>query len=207
VDLGISHAVVTSDGQYFDYPGYYVQAQKQNRSAEKSLHRKVKGSQNRKKAQHRLSVIGQRVTNLRDEFLHQVSRKLVDSADLIVFEDLNISGMLQNHRLAKHIQDVSWGRLIRFTQSKAERAGKSVVLVNPRNTSQNCSGCGNLIPKDLSERVHDCPICGLKLDRDHNASLNILTLGLRGIACGDLATTLGGRSKQVRPVKQEALPL
>ncbi len=173
-DLGISHAVVTSDDQYFDYPRYYVQAEKQNRSAEKSLHRKVKGSQNRKKAQHRLSVIGQRVTNLRDEFLHQVSRKLVDSADVIVFEDLNISGMLKNHSLAKHIQDVSWGKLIRFTLSKAERAGKSVVLVDPRNTSQRCFGCGNLVPKDLLDRVHDCPVCGLKLDRDHNASLNIL---------------------------------
>jgi len=207
VDLGISHAVVTSDDQYFDYPRYYVQAEKQNRSAEKSLHRKVKGSQNHKKAQHKLSVIGQRVTNLRDEFLHQVSRKLVDSADIIVFEALNIQGLLKNPHLAKHIQDVSWGKLIRFTQNKAERAGKGVVLVDPRNTSQRCSGCGNLVPKDLSDRVHDCPVCGLKLDRDHNAALNILTLGLRGIACRVLTTTLSGRSKQARSMKQEALPL
>lgn len=191
VDLGVSHAVVTSDSQCFDYPGYYVQAQKQNRMAEKSLHRKVKGSSNRKKAQHRLSVIGKRVTNLRDEFLHQVSRKLVDSADVIIFEDLNISGMLHNHRLAKHIQDVSWGKLIQFTQSKAERAGKSVVFVDPRNTSQRCSGCGTIVPKDLSERVHDCPVCGLRVDRDHNAARNILTLGLRGRAYGDLASGLG----------------
>ncbi len=193
VDLGISHAVMTSDGQYFDYPKYYVQAERQNRAAEKSLHRKKKGSQNRKKAGHRLSVIGKRVTNLRDEFLHQVSQKLVDSADVIVFESLNISSMLQNHRLAKHIADVSWGKLIQFTQSKAERAGKSVVFVDPRNTSQRCSGCGTIVPKDLSERVHDCPACGLKLDRDHNAALNILTLGLRGIAYGDLASGLGRR--------------
>ena len=142
IDLGLSHAVVTSEGQYFDYPKYYVQAQKQNRAAQKSLHRKIKGSKNRAKARHRLSVIGKRVTNLRDEFLHQVSRKIVDSADIIVFEDLNIKNMLQNHCLAKHIQDVSRGKLIRFTQSKAERAGKCVVFVHRRNTSQRCSGCG-----------------------------------------------------------------
>ena len=194
IDLGLSHAVVTSEGQYFDYPKYYVQAQKQNRAAQKSLHRKIKGSKNRAKARHRLSVIGKRVTNLRDEFLHQVSRKIVDSADIIVFEDLNIKNMLQNHCLAKHIQDVSRGKLIRFTQSKAERAGKCVVFVDPRNTSQRCSGCGAIVPKDLSESVHDCPSCGLSIDRDLNAAMNILTLGLRGRAYGDLTSGLSARS-------------
>jgi putative transposase len=206
VDLGITHAAVTSDGQYFDYPKYYVQAEKKNRAAEKSLHRKKPGSSNRKKARVELARIGKRVTNLRDEFLHQVSRKLVDSADLIVFEALNIQGMLKNHCLAKHIQDVSWGKLIRFTQSKAERAGKSVVLVDPRGTSQRCSSCGHVVPKTLKDRVHICPRCGLILCRDLNSSIDIRTLGLRGIACGDLTTTLSKRSKQARSMKQEALP-
>ncbi|MHB8119583.1 MAG: RNA-guided endonuclease InsQ/TnpB family protein, partial [Methanothrix sp.] len=117
VDLGITHAAVTSDGQYFDYPKYYVQAEKKNRAANKSLHRKKLGSNNRKKAQTELARIAKRVTNLREEFLHQVSRKLVNSADRIIFEDLSIQNMLKNHRLAKHIQDVSWGKLIRFTMS------------------------------------------------------------------------------------------
>ena len=194
VDLGISHAVVTSENQIFDYPKYYVKAQKKIRSANKSLHRKVKGSQNRTKSRHKLAVVNKRVTNLRDEFLHQASRKIVDSADVIIFEDLNITGMLKNHNLAKHIQDVSWGKLIRFTQSKAERAGKSVVFVNPRNTSQRCSNCGNIVPKDLSERRHECPSCGLSIDRDLNAAKNILTLGLRGIAYRDLTSGLDVRS-------------
>ena len=182
VDLGLAHAAVTSDGQYFDYPKYYVQAEKKNRAAEKSLHRKKPGSQNRKKAKVELAKIGKRVTNLRDEFLHQVSRKLVDSADIIVFENLNIQGMLKNHHMAKRIQDVSWGKLIRLTLSKAERAGKGVVSVDPRNTSQRCSGCGQIVPKTLKDRVHECPRCGLTVCRDLNAALNILTLGLRGIA-------------------------
>jgi putative transposase len=198
VDLGISHAAVTSEGTVFDYPKYYVQAETKNRAAEKSLHRKKLGSKNRKKAQIALSRIGKRVTDLRDEFCHQVSRKLVDSADLIVFEDLNISGLLKNHNLAKHISDVSWGKLVRFTQSKAERAGKSVVLVDSRNTSQRCSGCGQIVPKDLSERVHRCPFCGLTLDRDFNAALNILTLGLRGIAYRDLTSALSLRATASR---------
>jgi putative transposase len=206
VDLGISHAVTTSEGQTFDYPKYYVQAEKKNRAAEKSLHRKKLGSKNRRKAKVKLAVIGKRVTNLRDEFLHQVSRKLVDSVDLVVFEDLQISNMLKNHCLAKAISDVSWGKLIRFTQSKAERAGKCVVLVDPRYTSQMCSCCGELVPKDLSVRTHDCPHCGLKLDRDHNAALNILTLGLRGGAYGDLTSGVGKRSRK-RRVKEVGSPV
>ena len=191
VDLGILHAVTTSDGQTFDYPRYYVQAEQKNRAAEKSLHRKKLGSKNRRKVKVKLNVIGKRITNIRDEFCHQVSRKLVDSADLVVFEDLQIPNMLKNHCVAKHISDVSWGKLIRFTQSKAEKAGKSVELVDPRYTIQRCSDCGEIVPKELSERLHTCPKCGLQLDRDFNAARNILTLGLRGIACGELPSGLG----------------
>jgi putative transposase len=198
VDLGILHAVITSEGQTFDYPRYYVLAEQKQRAADKTLHRRKKGSKNRRKAQVKLNVIGKRVTNLRDEFCHQVSRKLVDSADLVVFEDLQIPNMLKNHHLAKHISDVSWGKLIRFTQSKAERAGKSVELVDPRYTSQRCSGCGEIVPKELSERTHSCPNCGLQLDRDFNAARNILTLGLRGIACGESTSGLGIRLSKRR---------
>ena len=168
-----------------------VQAEKKNRAANKSLHRKKPGSNNRKKAQTKLARIAKRVTNLREEFLHQVSRKLVNSADRIVFEDLSIQNMLKNHCLAKHIQDVSWGKLIRFTVSKAERAGKTVVLVNPYNTSQRCSACGEIVSKKLKERVHICHRCGLIICRDLNASMGIRTLGLRGIACGELTSGFG----------------
>ena len=100
--------------------------------AQRNLSRKKKGSSNRQKAKLKVAKISQNVHNHRDEFLHQVSRKLVDSADLIVFENLNISGMLKNHHLAKHIQDHAWGKLIQFTQSKAVKAGKIVELVDAR---------------------------------------------------------------------------
>ncbi len=107
---------------------------------------------------------------------------LVESYDLIAFEDLKIKGMVKNHCLAKHIADAAWNKLITTTSYKAEWAGKRVELVNPSNTSQICSGCGQTVSKNLSERVHRCSFCGLTLDRDHNAALNILRLGLQSVA-------------------------
>ena len=186
VDVGLKSLVTLSTGETIEYPKYYVKAEQKLAVAQRNLSRKKKGSANRRKAKIRVAKIHRRVQNLRDEFLHQVSRKLVDSADIVVFENLNISGMLKNHHLAKHIQDHSWGKLIQFTQSKAAKAGKVVELVNAAYTSQKCSGCGFRVPKTLADRVHRCPSCGLEMDRDLNASINILTLGLRGRACRDI---------------------
>jgi putative transposase len=204
IDVGLKNLVTLSNGESVQYPKYYVREQDKLSEAQRSKDRKKKGSKNRAKAKIKEAKISKRITNLRDEFLHQVSRKLVDSYDLIVFENLNIQGMVKNHKLAKHIQDHAWGKLISFTKCKAENAGKMVELVDARYTSQRCSSCGMIVPKDLSERVHDCPHCGLKLDRDHNAALNILTLGLKGIAGRGLTYTLDKFSEQVKPMKQEA---
>jgi putative transposase len=187
VDVGLKSLVTLSTGESIQYPKYYVQAEKKLAVAQRNLSRKKKGSANRRKAKIKVAKIHQRVKNFRDEFLHQVSRKLVDSADIVIFENLNINGMLKNHHLAKHIQDHSWGKLIQFTQSKAAKAGKMVELVDARYTSQKCSQCGIMVPKTLADRVHHCPKCGLEMDRDVNASLNILTLGLRGRAYRDTA--------------------
>jgi putative transposase len=198
VDVGLKNMVALSDGTAIQYPRYYVQAEKKLAVAQRELSRKKMGSINRQVAKTRVAKLHQKIQNHRDEFLHQVYRKLVDSADLIVFENLNISGMLKNHHLAKHIQDHAWGKLIQFTQSKAAKAGKVVELVDARYTSQKCSQCGIIVPKTLAERVHRCPNCGLEMDRDINASLNIRTLGLRGSAYQDPTPTLSKLSKQVR---------
>jgi len=187
VDVGLKSLVTLSTGEAIQYPKYYVQAEQKLAVAQRNLSRKKKGSANRRKAKIRVAKIHQRVKSLRDEFLHQVSRKLVDSADMVVFENLNISGMLKNHHLAKHIHDHSWGKLIQFTQGKAAKAGKVVELVDARYTSQKCSQCGIMVTKTLADRTHLCPNCGLKMDRDLNASLNIRTLGLRGRAYRDTA--------------------
>jgi putative transposase len=205
VDVGLTHAVTTSEGQYFDYPRYYAQARAKREKLNRALSRKELGSNNRNKARLKLAKIDRRITNLRDEFLHQVSKKLVDAADVVVFEKLNINGMVLNGHLAKSILDVSWNKLMRFTLSKAESAGKYVIFVDPKGTSQRCSACGSVVPKTRKDRVHDCK-CGLKICRDLNSSIEIRTLGLREIACRGLTNTLGSSLKQVNLTKQEALP-
>jgi len=187
IDVGLKNQVATSTGETIQYPRYYIQAEQKLAVAQRNLSRKKKGSSNRQVAKIKVARLHQKVQNLRNEFLHQVSRKLVDSADLIVFENLNIQGMLKNHHLAKHIQDHAWGKLIQFTESKAAKAGKIVELVDARYTSQKCSQCGIIVPKTLADRTHLCPNCGLQMDRDINASMNIRTLGLRGRAYRDTA--------------------
>ena len=199
VDVGLKNIVALSTGETTQYPRYYVQAEKKLAVAQRDLSRKKKGSNNRQKAKIKVSRLHEKVRNLRDEFLNKLSRKLVDSADLIIFENLDINYMLKNHHLAKHIQDHAWGKLIQFTQCKAAKAGKVVELVNARYTSLKCSRCGIIVPKTLADRVHLCPKCGLKIDRDFNASLNIRTLGLRGRASGDAGVS--------GSMKQEALSL
>jgi putative transposase len=199
LDVGLKSLVALSTGETIEYPRYYIQAEQNLVVAQRNLSRKKKGSNNRRKARIKVAGLHQKIQNHRDEFLHQVSRKLVDSADLIVFENLNITGMLQKHNLAKHIQDHAWGKLVQFTQSKAAKAGKIVELVDARYTSQRCSKCAIMVSKKLADRVHLCPNCGLEMDRDLNASLNILTLGLRGRACREIGAT--------DSMKQEALPI
>ena len=130
--------------------------------------------------------VHERIANRRRDFAHKIGRQLADTYGLIVFEDLNTTGMLANHCLAKSIADAAWSQLIQYTTYKAEWAGRRVVLVNPRKTSQMCSGCGTLVAKDLSVRVHACPECGLILDRDENAALNILRLGLQAVGIQSL---------------------
>jgi putative transposase len=182
VDVGLKSLVALSTGETIQYPKYYIKTEQKLAVAQRDLSRKKKGSSNRQKAKIKVAKLHHKIQDHRDEFLHQVSRKLADSADLIVFENLNIQGMLKNHHLAKHIQDHAWGKLIQFTRSKAAKAGKVVELVDARYTSQKCSKCGIMVPKTLADRVHHCPNCGLEMDRDINASVNIVTLGLRGRA-------------------------
>ena len=126
VDVGLKQLITLSNGAGVKYPRHYIQAERKLQADQRDLSRKKKGSANRRKAKIKVAKIHQRVTNLRNEFLHVVSHELVETADLIVFENLNISGMLKNHHLAKHIQDHAWGKLIQFTQSKAAKAGKVV---------------------------------------------------------------------------------
>jgi putative transposase len=121
--------------------------------------------------------VHKRISNRRENFVHQETRKLVDRFGALYVEELHISGMLQNKRLAKSIADAAWGMFVQILAYKAAEAGRRFRMVPARGTSQRCSGCGVTVPKDLGVRVHVCPQCHLVLDRDHNAALNICALG------------------------------
>jgi len=146
----------------------------------------AKGSPKRRKVVKALCHAYERSANRRDNFAHQESRKLVNEYQFIAFEKLDIQDMQVNGNktISRGIADVAWGKFVQFTTYKAANAGRVVALVNPRGTTQMCSGCGVIVPKDLSVRIHDCPHCGLKLNRDHNAALNILARGLASIGTG-----------------------
>ena len=141
---------------------------------QKKVSRAKKGSRNRAKCIKRLAKAHRKVERQRDDHLHKASRKLVEKADVIVFENLNIGNMRKNHHLARAISDASWGKLMQYTVYKAEGAGRSVCFVAPEHTSQICSRCGAMVKRSLSERLHVCTNCGFSADRDFNAALNIL---------------------------------
>ncbi|MDD1760640.1 MAG: transposase, partial [Methanothrix sp.] len=182
IDMGITNFAVLSDGELIENPRFLLADEERLKAAQSKRDKLPKGSPERRKATKAVNHLYERVANRRENFAQQLSRKLVNSYGIIAFEDLNITNMTQNHNLAKSILDASWNKLVQYTIYKAVDAGRKVVLVNPMNTSQMCSGCGQIVKKDLSIRVHDCPYCGLTLDRDLNASRNILRLGLQSLA-------------------------
>jgi putative transposase len=125
----------------------------------------------------------ERLGNLRDNFAHQLSHQIVNDYGIICLEDIDIKNLIEKKPyMAKSILDASWNRFRTYITYKAASAGRKVVLVNPAYTSQMCSGCGTIVKKDLSERIHNCPKCGLVIDRDLNAAKNILRLGLQSAA-------------------------
>ena len=182
IDMGITNFAVLSDGEFVENPRFLLADEERLKASQSKRDKLPKGSPERLKATRAVNHLHERVANRRENFAQQLSRKLANSYGIIVFEDLNITNMTQNHNLAKSILDASWNKLVQYTSYKAVDAGRKVVLVNPVNTSQMCSGCGRIVKKDLSIRVHDCPYCGLTLDRDLNAALNIARLGLQSLA-------------------------
>jgi putative transposase len=174
IDVGLKSLLTMRNGEQIEPPEFLRESEGKLIHEQKRLSRKKKRSHNRNNQRIVVAKVHRRIRNQRKDFAHKTSRTLVNTYDHIVFEDLQIQNMVKNHHLAKSISDAGWSQLINFTKTKAEYAGKIVELVNPRNTSQNCSSCGNSVQKDLSTRVHSCPFCGLVLDRDHNAAINIL---------------------------------
>ena len=145
------------------------------------LKQRPKVDKAKRKAQYRKNKLYTKVKNQRKDFLHKLSKKLTKQYDVFYVEDLNIKGILKDNwrNLNKSICDSGWGYFIQYLTYKAEEAGKKVVKVNPAYTSQICSGCGYMVKKELSVRRHKCPNCGLDIDRDVNAAINILSFGTK----------------------------
>jgi len=177
IDVGIKEFLVDSTGHSIANPKFFRQSERILRRRQRALARKTKGSHRRKKTRILVAKSHERISNQRKDFLHKVANFYIESYKTIYVEALNIKGMVKNRHLSKSIADASWGMFFNLLSYKAEEAGRKVIKVNPYNTSQNCSRCGEKVPKSLSVRVHTCPFCGLILDRDHNAAINIKAVG------------------------------
>ncbi len=174
VDMGVSAFLTMSDGTQIDNFKYYESTNMKLRIAQRRVSRRKKGSNQRRKAVLQLKKIHLKIKNQRSDFQHKVSTHLVKQFDLIAIEKLSILGMSKGI-LSKQIHDVGWSSFFQILDYKAANAGKELVKVSPNFTSQDCSRCGNRVKKDLSVRVHNCLQCGLILDRDVNAAINILS--------------------------------
>lgn len=177
LDMGLRYLIADSEGNTVEAPKLFRKTEVKLARQQRILSKRVKGSSGRNKARQIVAKTHLKIQRQRKDFLHKVSRKYADY-DLIAVEKLNIRGMLKNHHLAKSISDASWNILLQLIRYKAENAGSYFVEVNPRYTSQKCSRCGAIVQKSLSVRTHICPECGLVIDRDTNASLNIVREGI-----------------------------
>ena len=181
IDLGVKDFVITSDGEVFENKHFFKKEEKQIKKLQRQLSKKVKGSNNRKKAQIRIAKLFERITNKKDAYIHYVANELLSYFDTIFMEDLNVQGMLRNHHLAKAIQEVGFYKLKETLVNKALINDKQVVFIDRfYPSSKTCSVCGYK-KRDLRliDREWVCPKCGTKHDRDINAAMNILLEGQR----------------------------
>jgi putative transposase len=178
IDVGITTFAALSDGTTVDNPRLYESAQRALATAQRRVARRKRGSHRRRKAVSLLARKHARVQRVRLDFHHKTARTIVEHFDSIAVEDLNVKG-LARMRLAKQVHDAGWAQFTTILASKAESAGREFYRVDPRGTSQECSGCHERVPKGLHVRVHSCPHCGLIEDRDVNAAVNVQTRGHR----------------------------
>jgi len=181
IDVGLESFAVLSDGSKIENPRFFRKEEKALAQAQRKLSKQKIKTPQRNKTRKVVSKIHERIANKRSNFIHQESRKIVNSYGTICIEDLSINKMVHNRCFNKSIMDAAWGQFAQYITYKAESADRIVVKVNPAYTSQICSACGHWEVKKLSNRVHHCSCCGFEACRDHNAALNILALGLHSI--------------------------
>lgn len=194
IDMNLENFYTDSNGRRVENPKYFTEAERKLAKAQRQLARKKKGSKNRQRAKKKVNKLHTKIKNQRKDFAHKQSRKLINKYDLIVYENLNIKGMVRNEYLSKSISDVGWGMFFNMLDYKAVEADKRTIDIAPHNTSQLCSNpkCGKKVMKALSQRWHKCPYCGLELSRDHNAALNILARGISVLQAEGLSVSAPG---------------
>lgn len=180
IDMGLKVFYADSNGNTVENPRHYRKAEKKLKRLHRSVSKKQKKSKNRKKARKRLAKAYLKVNRQREDFARKQASTLVSSHDVIAYEHLQIRNMVKNHKLAKSIHDAAWGQFLSWVKSYAVMHGVEVIAVPPQYSSQDCSGCGERVQKTLSTRTHICPTCGLVLDRDENAAINLLAKALDG---------------------------
>ena len=181
IDVGIKIFAVMSDGVIVQNPKYLRKSEKRLAKLQKDLSRKQKGSKNKTKARIKVAIIHEKIANQRLDFLQKLSSKIINDNQVIVLENLKVKNMVKNHKLAKCISEVSWSMFREMIEYKAQWYGREVVIASSNYaSSQLCSECGNKSgqTKDLGCRTYVCPVCSLTIDRDYNASLNLLKLAV-----------------------------
>lgn len=182
IDVGLKTFATLSTGQEIANPRFFRAEEKTLAKVQRRLSTEEKGTTERARRRRIVARVHERIAWRRSDFAHQHSRQIVDSFDLIAVEDLSVNRMMHNHCLAKSIHDAAWSQFTDLLSYKAAWAGRRYVAVNPAYTSQDCSQCGHRQALALSDRIFTCPCCGFVLDRDYNASLNILRLGQQSLA-------------------------
>jgi putative transposase len=195
IDLGLTHFAITSDGSKFDNPRHLKKHERNLKRKQRKLSRKKKGSNRRKKACRIVARVHEKIANVRKDFLHKLSRKMVNENQVICVENLAVKNMMKNHNLAKAISDAGWSAFTAMLKYKAGMAGKIYQEVDRFfPSSKTCSVCLNRVgalPLDI--RSWQCEGCGTKHDRDVNAAINIRDEGLRILALGISASAQRGK--------------
>lgn len=181
IDVGLTSFATLSNGSKVENPRFFKHGQDKLAVAQRRFSKTEKRSVLRSKRRFVVARIHERIANQRKDFVYKLARMFANKYKTICIEDLNINRMTEDCRFSKSIHDAAWAMFFQVLKHKAEEAGGSVIPVNPAYTSQDCSRCGTRVLKTLDERTHRCD-CGLVLDRDHNAALNILAAGQRSLA-------------------------
>ncbi|WP_445250879.1 RNA-guided endonuclease InsQ/TnpB family protein [Microcoleus sp. OTE_8_concoct_300] len=213
LDVGLTHFYTDSNGQTVDNPRHLRKSEKSLKRLQRRLSHTEKGSKNRAKARNRLSRKHLKVSRQRKDFAVKLARCVVQSNDLVAYEDLMVRNMVKNSKLSKSISDAAWSNFRSWLEYFGKVFGVVTVAVPPHYTSANCSNCREVVKKSLSQRTHRCPHCGHVQDRDWNAAINILELGLRTVGhtgtlnvSGDIDLCIGQETPQCKSSRGKRKP-